>query len=146
MLNSRKILQLSSWPDPLLQERLEDMGFFFDPRFRSWIRYCDDEEVASISEWLKRHHLRSLSTMARGRGETSRLPKLSDELLRKDGGTPSACALCGAQNVFCRQWIEGDDTDSTEYPGAAKFFLCGQCVQTRMHAHPRLYAPTEDHL
>ena len=40
-----------------VQERLEDMGFFYDETARTWVRYCDEREVASVGEWLKRHHL-----------------------------------------------------------------------------------------
>jgi len=146
MLNARKTIRLTSWPDPLLQERIEEAGFFFDEPHRSWIRYCDDGEVESVSEWLKRHRLNWQVLPAHGRGEVKRHPRLSDELRLKNGGSPTICALCAATNVPCRQWIEGDDTDCVDYPHAARFYLCGTCVQTRMSPHPRLYATVEESL
>lgn len=146
MLESRKLIRLSSWPDPLVQERLEEMGFFWDKGLKAWVRFCGEDEVAALSAWLKRHHLSFAVTAAPGRGELKKHPRLSEELVLRDGGGPQACALCGAKNVPCRQWIEGDDTDSTDYPGAAKFFMCGKCVQDRMGPHPRLYAPSDDQL
>jgi hypothetical protein len=146
MLEPRKTIKLVTWPDPLVQERLEDMGFFYDETARTWVRYCDQREVASVGEWLKRHHLQQEVVPARGRGELKKHPKLSDVLLLKDGGGTTSCALCGAQGVACRQWVEGDDTDSIDYPSPAKFYLCGSCVQIRMQPHPRLYTPAEDQL
>jgi hypothetical protein len=143
---ARKTVKLTSWPDPLIQERLEDMGFFFDQTLRSWIRFCDEDEVQPINEWLKRHHLAHEVHPARGRGELKKPPKLSEQLVLRNGGSPTVCALCGASGVACRQWVEGDDTDSTEYPNAAKFYLCGNCVQNRMQPHPRLYAPASETL
>ena len=82
----------------------------------------------------------------RGQGELKKHPRLSTQLLLRDGGSPTTCALCGARMVPCRQWVEGDDTDSVDYPHAARFFLCGTCVQTHMQPHPRLYSPAEDQL
>jgi len=143
-MEPRKLIKLTAWPDPLVQERLEDIGFFFDQEFRTWIRFSDEKEVPSINDWLKRHHLAHEIAGAHGRGETKRLPKLSDELFLKDGGSPTRCALCGAQNSPCRQWIEGDDTDDIDYTGAKRFYMCGPCAQTRMPAHPRLYSPADD--
>jgi len=142
----RKTIKVTGWPDPLVQERLEDMGFFFDAEFHAWIRFCDEHELPTIRDWLKRHHLSHEVTPAKGRGELKKHPKLSEQLVLKNGGGPNTCALCGAKNVPCRQWIEGDDTDAIDYQRPAKFFLCGSCVQTRMQPHPRLYAPVEDQL
>ena len=146
MPHPRKIIKVTSWPDPLVQERLEDLGFFFDADQRTWVRYCDEREVAALSDWLKRHHLHQQVTAARGCGELKKHPKLSDVLLLKNGGNPTACALCGTRGVPCRQWIEGDDTDSVDYPAPARFYLCGSCVQARMQPHPRLYVPASDQL
>src|SRR3954466_13254149 len=131
-MTTRKTVKLTAWPDPLVQERLEDMGFFFDPEYRSWIRFCDEEEVQPLNEWLKRHHLSHEVPPAKGRGELKKHPKLSDQLVQQSGESPPSCALCGAQNAACRQWVEGDDTDAIDYPNAARFYLCGNCVQTRM--------------
>lgn len=146
MLSSRLVLQIRSWPDPVLQEHLEEAGFFFDPKRKAWIVYCEAHEADPWGEWLKRRHLQYLSFPAEGRGEVQRLPRLSAELLLPKGGNASHCALCGTRGVFCRQWIEGDDTDSTQYEGAKKFYMCGKCVQERMTPHPRLYAPVEGQL
>jgi hypothetical protein len=143
---ARKTVKLTSWPDPLVQERLEDMGFFFDHDLRAWIRFCDEDEVQPINDWLKRHHLSHEVLPAKGRGELKKHAKLSEQLVLKNGGSPTMCALCGASGVACRQWIEGDDTDSVEYPNAAKFYLCGNCVQSRMQPHPRLYSPADEQL
>ena len=63
-----------------------------------------------------------------------------------DGGSPTRCGYCGKVNVFCRQWVEGDDTDSTDYPNPARVYLCGSCVQHVMQPHPRMYVPAEDKL
>jgi hypothetical protein len=146
MLSVRKTIRLVCWPDPLLQERIEEVGFFFDQIHRSWIRFCEEDEVASISEWLKRHRLSWQVLPANGRAEVKRHPRLSDELVLKNGGSATVCALCAATGVACRQWIEGDDTDSTDYPHAARFYLCGKCVQKRMSPHPRLYSNVEESL
>ena len=142
----RKTIKITSWPDPLVQERVEEMGFFFDAPACAWIRFCDAHELPPLAEWLKRHHLSHDISPARGRGELKRHPRLSDILVLKNGGSPTSCALCGATNTPCRLWIEGDDTDSIDYPHPARFFLCGTCVQTRMQPHPRLYSPAEEHL
>ncbi len=143
---ARKIVKLLTWPDPLVQERLEDMGFFFDRDVRAWVRFCDENEVQSLNEWLKKHHLSHEVHPAKGRGECKKHPKLSEQCVLKNGGSPTTCALCGARGVACRQWVEGDDTDSTDYPRAAKFYLCGECVQGRMQPHPRLYSPVDEQL
>lgn len=143
---TRKTVKITAWPDPLMQERLEDMDFFYDAEYRSWIRFCNENEIQPLNEWLKRHHLTHEVLPAKGRGELKKHPRLSDQLVLKNGGSHDTCALCGASNIPCRQWIEGDDTDSTDYPRPARFFLCGNCVQTRMQPHPRLYAPADEQL
>jgi hypothetical protein len=145
-MTTRKTIKITAWPDPLLQERLEDMGFFFDAEYHTWIRFCGEHEVQGLNDWLKRHYLSHEILPAKGRGETRRHSRLSDELVLKDGGGPDTCALCGQTPTPCRQWIEGDDTDSTDYPHAARFYLCGKCVQTRMQPHPRLYTPADEQL
>ena len=122
------------------------MDFFFDPEFRTWIRFCDEGEVAALTDWLKRHRLAHDVVSAKGRGELKKHPRLSEQLILKNGGSHDACALCGTSHTSCRQWIEGDDTDSTDYPGPARFFLCGNCVQTQMQPHPRLYVPASEQL
>jgi hypothetical protein len=146
MLTPRQIVQVRSWPDPLLQERLEDVGFFFDAQFHTWVRFVDPDEASAVTDYLERHHLGYEVGLAPGRGETRRLPRMSDDLLLRDGGGPARCALCGKGNTPCRQWVEGDDTDCVEYPGAARFYLCGGCVQTHVQQHPRLYSPVEETL
>jgi len=145
-MTTRKTIKITTWPDPLMQERMEEMGFFFDQEYRSWILFCNESEVSAVNELLKRHHLSHEVLPAKGRGELKRHPKLSAELVLKNGGSANACALCGASGVPCRQWIEGDDTDSIDYPKPARFYLCGKCVQTRMQPHPRLYAPATEQL
>ena len=137
---------IRSWPDPVTLERLEDMGFFRDPSSGYWSRFCAPSEVENLVEWLKSHRLTHRVAKAQGRGILKKYPRLSDLLLHKDGGNAINCALCGAQNVHCRKWIEGDDTDSVDYPGCRSFYMCGKCVQERMSPHPRLYAPAEDAL
>ncbi len=145
-MTARKMVKITAWPDPLVQERLEDIGFFFDSPARTWIKFCAQTEVPALNDWLKRHHLSHEVQPAPGRGETKKHPRLSDELALKTGGAHDACALCGKSDIPCRQWIEGDDTDSVDYPDAARFYLCGQCVQTRMQPHPRLYSPADERL
>jgi hypothetical protein len=145
-MHSRKTVKITAWPDPLVQERLEDRGFFFDTEARTWICFCDQGEVQALNDWLKRHHLSHEVFPAKGRGEIKKHPRLSDQLVIKSGGSPTVCALCGTHNTPCRQWIEGDDTDSIDYPNPARFYLCGNCVQNRMQPHPRLYAPAEEQL
>jgi len=144
-MTARKVIKVTAWPDPLVQERLEDIGFFYDAPTRTWVKFCEEDETQSVREWLKRHHLAHEVGNASGRGELKKHPRLSDALILKDGGSPTRCALCGMSGA-CRQWVEGDDTDSTDYPNPAKFYLCGNCVQTRMQAHPRLYAPAAEQL
>ena len=146
-MEERLIIVVKSRPDPVIQERLEDMGFFPDKTAGArWCRFCSLEEAAGLAEWLKRHRLGHKIAKATGRGEVKKYPRLSESLVLGDGGGPTRCALCGAQNTSCRKWVEGDDTDSTDYPAPAKFYLCGRCVQERMQPHPRLYAPAEDTL
>jgi hypothetical protein len=145
-MTARKMVKITTWPDPLVQERLEDIGFFFDSPARTWIKFCGQSEISSLNDWLKRHHLSHEVQPAHGRGETKKHPRLSDELMLKNGGAPDACALCGKTDTPCREWVEGDDTDSTDYPDPARFYLCGQCVQTRMQPHPRLYSPADERL
>lgn len=142
----RKVIVITSWPDPLMQERLEDMNFFFDSASSAWIQFTDAADISPVRDWLTRHHLRFRLDPAKGVGQTVKHDKLSAHLLLKNGGGPTSCALCGTQNTPCRQWIEGDDTDSTDYPGAAMFFMCGRCVREKMSPHPRLYAPVEETL
>ena len=129
-----------------MQERLEDMGFFFDPPAHAWIRFADPQELPQLTDWLKRHALSHEISPARGRGELKKHPRLSDMLVLKNGGSPTSCALCGNSPTPCRLWVEGDDTDSIDYPHPARFYLCGTCVQTRMQPHPRLYSPADEQL
>ncbi len=145
-MSDRLVIVLHSFPDPVIQERLEDMGFFRDPERRDWSRFCSQAEVESIANWLKNHRLDHSVGKAQGRGMLKKYPRLSDLLLHKDGGGPTTCALCGTSGVFCRKWMEGDDTDSIDYPAQHGFYMCGCCVQDRMAPHPRLYAPAEDTL
>jgi hypothetical protein len=144
-MTQRKTIRIITWPDPLMQERIEDVGFFYDQTLQAWIKFCEEQETAALTEWLKRHHLSHEIAAARGRGELKKHARLSDQLIFRNGGSPNLCALCGAK-APCRLWVEGDDTDSTDYPNAARFHLCGTCVQTRMQPHPRLYAPAEEQL
>ena len=141
----RKAIKVTAWPDPLVQERLEDIGFFYDSPSQAWLKFCEEGETQSVVDWLKRHHLSHEISVAKGRGEVKKHARLSDALMIKTGGSPTRCALCGAP-APCRQWVEGDDTDSTDYPNAARFYLCGTCVQDRMQPHPRLYSPAEEQL
>lgn len=145
-MTPRQLLRLTSWPDPLLQERIEDIGFFYDDTYRTWVRFCGEDESEALGQWLKKHSLGFDVGEAAGRGEFRRHPKLSDELVVRDGGNARMCALCGAKDVPCREWVEGDDTDAVDVPGAARFYMCGKCVQGKMAPHPRLYAPAEDRL
>ena len=78
---------------------------------------------------------------APGRGEFTRYPRLSDQLMLPDGGRPDRCGLCGKRVDHCRKWIEGDDADDVRAAGVRSFYMCGQCVQMRMEPHPRIYAP-----
>jgi hypothetical protein len=145
-MTTRKTVKVTAWPDPLVQERLEDLDFFFDPEYRTWIRFCNENEVQHYNEILKRLHLAHEVLPAKGRGQLKKHPRLSEELVLKDGGSPGICSLCGSNQFACRQWIEGDDTDSIDYPNPARFYLCGNCVQTRMQPHPRLYVPADEQL
>src|SRR4051794_10987141 len=85
MLSVRKTIRLTSWPDPLLQERIEEVGFFFARTYQGWVRFAEEPEVESVSEWLKRHRLTWQILPAQGRSELKRHPRLSDELLLKNG-------------------------------------------------------------
>jgi len=145
-MKPRKVIKITAFPDPLTQERLEDVGFFFDEGLHAWIKFCDESEQKMITDWVRRQLLPLEALPADGRGQLKKHPRLSDELVKRNGGTPDTCALCGATGTPCRQWIEGDDTDSIDYPNPARFYMCGKCVQTRMQPHPRMYAPAEDTL
>src|SRR4051794_13274661 len=101
-MTARKTIKVTAWPDPLVQERLEDMGFFFDNDFRTWIRFCGEQEVQTTNKWLKRHPLPHKTPPAKGRGETRKHPKLSDQLKLKNGGSHNTCGLCGKTNTPCR--------------------------------------------
>ena len=142
----RTLVIIRSWPDPIIQERLEDIGFFRDETYRAWINFCDLEDIKELAAWLKRERISFEVREATGQGELKKHPCLSSSLLVKSGGGPDECALCGTRGVPCREWIEGDDTDSVQYPKAARFYMCGKCVQERMQKHPRLYAPAPDRL
>jgi hypothetical protein len=146
MRGDRRIVKVRGFPDPLTLERIEDAGFFFDDRAKTWIRFCAADEVAQWMDYLERRRLGSEVSIATGMGQTRRMPCLSKQLLLTDGGGPTRCALCAADQQACREWIEGDDTDALDYPNAARFYLCGPCVQLHIAAHPRLYAPVEDAL
>ena len=145
-MKPRVLLVLKASPDPVMQERLEDLGFFRNVNGRGgWRRFCDPAEAARLLEWLKQRRFSAqVISPAPGRGQRQRYPCLSAGLVRTDGGGPAACALCGAANIPCRKWIEGDDTDSIQYPGAPGFYMCGRCVRERMQPHPRFYAPADD--
>ncbi len=144
-MTKRVVIILRSWPDPIIQERLEDAGFFRDEeKEHAWICFCSLQDVKELAGWLKRERVSFEVKEAIGQGEKKRYPCLSDSLLVKGG--PEECALCGTRGVPCREWIEGDDTDSIQYAKAARFYMCGKCVQERMQKHPRLYAPAPDRL
>jgi len=134
---------VKTWPDPVIFEKLQDLGFFYDSQL-GLVHYCRQNEIENIAEWLLKRRLAYEIRPAVGTGELKKYSRLSELLVLTDGGSPTACALCGAQNVPCRLWIEGDDTDSIEYPSPARFYMCGRCVQNRMQPHPRLYAPADD--
>jgi len=126
-------------------EKLQDLGFFSDPEL-GMIHYCWKMEIEHLAEWLLKRRLAYEIRPAAGVGELKKHSRLSDLLVRADGGSATTCALCGAREVPCRLWIEGDDTDNIEYPSAARFYMCGRCVRDRMQPHPRLYAAAEDTL
>ncbi len=143
----RLAIKVKHWLDPIAQERLEDMGFFREgPRNGSWTCYCDASEVQRVSHWLKERQVSFEIRPADGVGELTKYSRLSDLLVDKSGGGPTHCALCGAQNVFCRQWVQGDDADNTDYPSPIRFYMCGKCVRTRMQSHPLVDAPADDAL
>jgi hypothetical protein len=139
----RYVIIVKTWPDPVLLEKLQDLGFFYDPDL-GLIHYCWKNQIELMAEWLLKRRLAHEIRPANGMGELKKHPRLSDFLILSDGGSPIACALCGVRDVPCRLWVEGDDTDSIEYPSPARFYLCGRCVQNRMQPHPRLYAPADD--
>ena len=144
---ARKTVKLTSWPDPLIPGTHSKTWASSSTSLSApWIRFCDEEEVQSLNDWLKRHQLSHEVSPAKGRGEIKKHPRLSEQLVLKSGGSHDTCGLCGTTHTPCRQWIEGDDTDSIDYPTPARFYLCGTCVQTRMQPHPRLYSPADDQL
>ncbi|MEI7765845.1 MAG: hypothetical protein WCJ97_00250 [Phycisphaerae bacterium] len=145
-MTERKIIRLQSWPDPILQEQLEEMGFFRDDPLGLWVRYCDANELEYLVAWLKKRHITGHVTTASGRGQLTRLPRLSANLMLRKGGSPNHCSLCGTKQVPCYMWVEGDDTDSIYYPGARHFYLCGVCVQKFLLPHPRLYTLAQEKL
>lgn len=141
----RLVIRVKHWLDPIAQERLEEMGFFREgPRNSAWTYYCDPAEAAQMTQWLKKRNVHFDVQSADGIGELKKYTRLSDMLVDKSGGDPTHCALCGAHDVFCRQWVQGDDADNIDYPSPTRFYMCGNCVRTRMQSHPRLYAPADD--
>ena len=141
----RLVIKVKHWLDPIAQERLEDMGFFREgPRNSAWTCYCDPSEAQQMAQWLKKRNVSFDIRPADGVGELKKYSRLSDMLVDKTGGGPTHCALCGAKDVFCRQWVQGDDADNIDYPSPVRFFMCGKCVRTIMQSHPRLYAPADD--
>ncbi len=139
-MSERLMIKLKTWPTSIEQEQIEAMGFFNQ---RGWRMFCDDDELSTIAEWLKEKHL-SFSVQHSDRaGKYEDYPRLSEQLLRTDGGSPTACALCGRDGVACRQWIEGDDSDRIE-PTAKRFYVCGRCVQEKIIPHGRLYTHADD--
>jgi hypothetical protein len=141
----RLVIKVKNWLDPIAQERLEDMGFFREgPRNSAWTCYCAPAEAEQVAQWLKKRNVSFEIQPADGIGELKKYGRLSDMLVDKTGGGPTHCALCGARDVFCRQWVQGDDADNIDYPSPIRFFMCGKCVRTHMQSHPRLYAPADD--
>ena len=141
----RLVIRVKNWLDPIAQERLEDMVFFREgPRNSAWTCYCAPAEAEQVAQWLKKRNVSFEIQPADGIGELKKYGRLSDMLVDKTGGGPTHCALCGARDVFCRQWVQGDDADNIDYPSPIRFFMCGKCVRTHMQSHPRLYAPADD--
>ncbi len=137
----RMLMKLKTWPTPIEQEQLENMGFFHRD---GWRIFCSRDEVENIAEWLKSKHLSYSVDRCDRVGKYEDHPRLSDQLLRSDGGSPTACALCGKGGVACRQWIEGDDADRIDRALGRRFYLCGLCVQAHISAHHRLYSHADD--
>ena len=135
---------LLSQPDPISLERLEDHGFFFGDIESRYIRFVGDHERKLFEEMLKKLGYDFQVAEAPGRGQFSRYPRLSDELIVSNGGDETHCGLCGMTGVDCRKWIEGDDADDIRDDGARSFYMCGGCVQSKMDPHPRIYSPVDD--
>lgn len=141
-MSERLMIKLKTWPTSIEQEQIEALGFFNQ---KGWRMFCDKDELPAIAEWLKERHLNFGVYPTDRVGKYEDYPRLSDQLLRADGGSPTACALCGRDSVACRQWLEGDDSDRIE-PSARRFYLCGNCVQTKVIPHGRLYTHSDEDL
>ncbi len=139
-MSERLMIKLKTWPTSIEQEQIEAMGFF---NRRGWRMFCDDDELPAIVEWLKEKHLSFSVQQTESIGKYEEYPRLSEQLLRTDGGSPTACALCGRDGVACYQHVEGDDSDRIE-PAAKRFYVCGRCVQQKIVPHGRLYTHADD--
>lgn len=136
----RLLIKLKTWPTSIEQEHLEELGFFNKQR---WQMFCDPDELPNLVEWLKARRLSFSVHQSDRMGKYEDYSRLSDQLLRTDGGSPTACALCGRDGVACYQWMEGDDTDQIEAT-ARRFYLCGKCVREKLIPHGRLYTRSDD--
>jgi len=116
------------------------MGFF---NKNGWRMFCDPDELPTLVEWLKERHFSFGVHKSNRVGKYEEYPRLSEQLLRTDGGCPTACALCGREGIGCHQWMEGDDADCIER-NARRFYLCGTCVREKIMPHERLYSRAED--
>lgn len=135
---------LLSQPDPISLERLEDHGFFFGELESRYIRFVGEHDRKIFEAMLKKSGYEFETNEAPGRGQFSRYPRLSDELAILDGGDAASCGLCGMTGVDSRKWIEGDDADDIRAEGARSFYMCGECVQSKMDPHPRIYSPVDE--
>ena len=136
----RLLIKLKTWPNSIEQEHLEALGFFNQ---KGWRMFCDPDELATLVEWLKDRHLSFSVHQSNRAGKYEDYSRLSEQLLRTDGGSPTACALCGRDGIACYQWIEGDDADHIEAT-ARRFYLCGLCVREKILPHGRLYTRADD--
>lgn len=141
---ARTEFQITTVPDPILREVLENLGFTYLRSVRRWVRVCGRDETEALETLLQRRGVPFDKKSADSDGRLVRFPKLSDELVLPDGGDPTRCAVCGRYVPKAFLYIECDDADNHDYPGAAKFHVCPICVEEKIAPHERLYVRVSD--
>lgn len=135
----RQEFQITTVPDPIWREVLENLGFTYLKDIRRWVRTCAGREAAAVEAVLNQRSVPFEKKAAAPAGKMARWPKLSAELAVPDGGEPNRCGICGKYVERAHKYVECDDADNHEYPDAVRFFACPDCIREKIDPHPRLY-------
>ena len=135
----RQEFQVTTVPDPIWREVLENLGFTYLRDLRRWVRTCGSHEAGALETLLSQRSIPFDKKPAAAPGRLARWPRLSAELAIPDGGGDHLCGLCGRWADECRLYVECDDSDNPDYPDAVRFHVCPDCIRERIDPHPRLY-------